>query len=87
LKFDSVGRLGGITVSTVETTAITKDESFGTPAVSVATFLTASASCREVKQGTGFNPDFVQLTREIAQEFFAKAGSNSASGILVSSLH
>ena len=27
---------------------------------------TASASCREVKKGTFFNPDFVQLRKETA---------------------
>jgi hypothetical protein len=51
LKFDSVGRLGGITVSTVETTAITKDESFGTPAVSVATFLTREPTSKITTSG------------------------------------
>jgi hypothetical protein len=33
----------------------------------------------KLKKGTGFNPDFVYLRKQIAQEFFAKAGSNSAS--------
>jgi hypothetical protein len=51
LKFDSVGRLGGITASTVETTAITKDESFGTPAVSVATFLTREPTSKIITDG------------------------------------
>ena len=51
MKFDSVGRLGGITVSTVETTAITKDESFGAPAVSVATFLTREPTSKITTDG------------------------------------
>jgi hypothetical protein len=38
-----------------------------------------SANRVKLKKGTGFNPDFVYLRKQIAQEFFAKAGSNSAS--------
>ena len=40
---------------------------------------TAPASRREVKKGALFNPNFVQLRKESAKKFFAKAGSDSAS--------
>ena len=40
---------------------------------------TTPASRRNVKKGTFFNPNFVQLREEGAQELLAEAGSNSAS--------
>jgi hypothetical protein len=40
---------------------------------------TTPASCREIKKGTGIDPDLLQFRMEIAQKLIAEAGSNSAS--------
>jgi hypothetical protein len=69
LKFDSVGRLGGITASTVETTAIIKDESFGTPTVPVATFLTREPTSKISTDG--FPPP-----AKVFRYFFRNANNN-----------
>jgi hypothetical protein len=37
------------------------------------------AGGRQVKKGTFFSPNFVQLGKQSAQKLFAKAGSHSAS--------